>query len=96
MNKESIKNIAKENGSYAEDKIFEGEEFVSIFSEEVETGKDFRAWKQGIFVRKINQYWEIRFSQFGKTRQLEDKEIFELIKLWCRHPKDELFENYLE
>ncbi len=60
----------------------------------VEETLGITAWRDAIFINKEENGWQLGFSQFGKTRQLADYELENLIKAWVNNPSYEHFKKY--
>jgi len=53
-----------------------------------------KVWNHALFLTPDHKKWVIGFSQFGKTRPLEDDELMEVLGYWLNGPSDEVFRDF--
>ncbi len=94
MKKADIITYARDQGAHVVVKTHDNIEVISVFLEIIDIVKD--EWNHGIFIKEINSYWEIGYSQNEKTRLLMDTEVVKILEQWCANPSDDLLEDFKE
>jgi hypothetical protein len=97
MKKADIISFARDQGAQVEIKTLDNSEFISVLVEKSKKDNStINGWNQGLFIKEINSYWEIGFSHNSKTRLLMDREVTNILEIWCQNPTDELLNKYIE
>jgi hypothetical protein len=95
MKKDKIISLAREQGAHVVVNNIDKDEVISVFLGKADMGNsNIEGWKHGIFIKEINAYWEIAYSQNSKTRLLMDTEVIKVVEQWCTNPSNELLDGY--